>query len=78
LCSCKTCNSFHERGFNTLPQGNFKGGGVVLQIVEVLTTLEQMGSKPILEQVLLKHNAISLGVMPDVHEMRELINGTME
>jgi hypothetical protein len=37
-----------------------------------------MGSKPILEQVLLKHNAISLGVMPDVHEMRELINGTME
>jgi hypothetical protein len=37
-----------------------------------------MGSKPILEKVLLKHNVINLGVTQDVWEIGELINGTME
>jgi hypothetical protein len=37
-----------------------------------------MGSKPILEQVLPEHSAIGLGVMLDVQEIGELINGTME
>jgi hypothetical protein len=37
-----------------------------------------MGSRPILEQVLLEHNAFDLEVMLDIQEIGELINGTME
>jgi hypothetical protein len=37
-----------------------------------------MGSRPILEQVLLEHSVIDLEVMLDIQEIGELINGTME
>jgi hypothetical protein len=37
-----------------------------------------MGNMPILEQVLSEHNVIGLGVTPDVQEIGELINCTME
>jgi hypothetical protein len=47
--------------------------GVVFWIVEIPTTLEKMGSRLMLKQVLLEHNAIGLGVTPDVQEIRELI-----
>ncbi len=40
-CSCRACKSFHERGLNTLPQGNLQG--VVFRTIEVLATLEKMG-----------------------------------
>jgi hypothetical protein len=36
------------------------------------------GNQAILEQVLLKHNATSLVVTPNLQEIGELINGTME
>jgi hypothetical protein len=49
LCSCRTCKSFHERGLNTLLQGNLQGGGVIFRTIEVPTTLEKMGSRLILE-----------------------------
>jgi hypothetical protein len=45
---------------------------------EVPTTLEKMGSKQILEQVLSEHSAIGLGVTLDLQKIGELINGTME
>jgi len=48
----------------------------IFWIVEIPTTLEKMGSRPMLEQVLLKHSAIGLGVTPDVQEIRELIKAT--
>ncbi len=47
--------------------------GVVFWIVEIPTTLEKMGSRPMLEHVLLEHSAIGLGVTPNVQEIRELI-----
>ncbi len=47
--------------------------GVVFWIVEIPTTLEKMGSRLMLKQVLSEHNAIGLGVTPDVQEIRELI-----
>jgi hypothetical protein len=37
-----------------------------------------IGIIPIIDQVLPEHNVISLGVMPNVQEIGELINGTME
>ncbi len=68
LCSCKGCKSFHERWFNALPQGNLQCGGAIFWAVKVPTTLEKMGRRPILKQVLSEHNVISLGVMPDVQD----------
>jgi hypothetical protein len=47
--------------------------GVVFWIVEIPTTLEKMGSRPMLEQVLLEHSDNGLGVTPNVQEIRELI-----
>jgi len=49
LCSCKACKSFHERRFDTLPQGNLQGEGVVFWTIKVLATLEKMGIGLILE-----------------------------
>jgi hypothetical protein len=45
--------------------------------IKVPTTLEKMGNKPILEQVLPDYNVMSLGVMPDVQKIGELINGKL-
>jgi hypothetical protein len=78
LCFYTTCKSLHERGFNTFLQGNLQGGGVVFQTVEVLTTLEKMGSMSILKKVLLEHSVISFRVILNVKEIRELINGIVE
>ncbi len=49
MCSCWACKNLHERGLNTLSQGNLQGEGDIFRIVEVPTTLEKMGSRPILE-----------------------------
>jgi len=58
LCFYRAYKSFYERGFDILLQGNFQGGGVFFQTIEVLATMKKMGSRPIFEQVLLEHNVI--------------------
>jgi hypothetical protein len=59
-------------------KGISKVGGVIFGIVEVPIALKTMGNMPITDQVLPKYNVIGLGVTPDVQEIGELINGTME
>ncbi len=46
--------------------------------IKVLTALEEMGSRPILKQVLWNIMSLTLLVMPNLQEIGELINGTME
>ncbi len=70
--------SFHERRFDTFPQGNLQGGGVIFWRIEIPTTLEKMGSGPILEHVLPEHNVINVEVTPNVQKIREQMSGTME
>jgi hypothetical protein len=49
LCSYKACKSFHETQLDVFLQQNFQSGGVIFWIVKVPTTLEKMGSKPMVE-----------------------------
>jgi hypothetical protein len=74
LCFYRACKSLHERGFDTLSQGNLQGGGVVFWTIKVLATLEKMGSRLILEYVLLEHSALTLRVTPNVQETWILVS----
>jgi hypothetical protein len=55
----------------------FPRKGFYFRTIKILIALEKMKSWPVLEQILIEHCAIHLGVMPYLQEIGDLVDGTL-
>jgi hypothetical protein len=55
----------------------FIGKGHVFRTIKVPIALDKMRSGLVLKQIVVEHYDIHLGVMPNLQEIGDLVNGTL-